>query len=111
MAKKPDPATKLADAALRVLAKKPWRDISLAEIARAAKVPLSGLATLAPTKSALIGLMLRRFGEKVAKSHKPDKTAASGRDRLFDVGMAWFDAMTPHKAAIRSLYDGFRGDP
>src|SRR5271165_4921271 len=97
MPQKPNPQSRLADAALKILAKKAWRDISLAEIARAAKVPMSEVVAFAPSKPALLGLILRRFGDTIAKTYKPDRDATSGRDRLFDVGMAWFDAMTPHK--------------
>jgi AcrR family transcriptional regulator len=111
MPQKTNPPSRLADAALRILAKKAWRDISLAEIARAAKVPMSDVAAIVPAKPALLGLILRRFGDTVAKTYKPDRDAESGRDRLFDVGMAWFDAMTPHRAAIHALYAGFRNDP
>ena len=111
MPQKTDPKSRLADAALRILAKKAWRDISLADVARAAKVPMSDMAAYAPAKPALLGLIFERFGETVAKTYKPDRAAASGRDRLFDIGMAWFDAMTPHKSAIRALHDGFRSDP
>src|ERR1700722_1139745 len=109
MARKSTPEQRLADAVFRALAKKSWSDISLAEISRAAKVPMADMAALAPAKSVLIGLMLKRIGEKVSGSYEPGQDG--GRDRLFDVGMAWFDALAPHKSAIRSLYDGLRRDP
>jgi len=109
--RRPSPEARLADAALRALAKKAWREISLAEIARAAKLPLAELPSLAPAKPALIGLVLRRLGDEVAKRFKPDGEAQSARDRLFDVGKAWFDVLSRHKPAIRSLYAGLKGDP
>jgi AcrR family transcriptional regulator len=111
MPQKTNPQSRLADAALRILAKKAWRDISLADVARTAKMPMLEVAAIVPAKPALLGLILRRFGNTIANTYKPDREAESGRDRLFDVGMAWFDAMTPHKKAIRALHDGFRNDP
>ena len=111
MPQKSRPDQRLADAAFRALAKKPWSDISLAEISRLAKVPMSEVASCAPAKPALIGLMLWRMGEVVSKSYRRDRGSEAGRDRLFDVGMAWFDALAAHKSAIRSLYKGLRRDP
>jgi AcrR family transcriptional regulator len=111
MAKTSSPEAKLADAALRLLSRKAWRDISLGEVAKAAKLPMTALTDVARTKSVLVGLVLRRFGERTAKAYRPDRDAASGRDRLFDVGMAWFDAIAPDRRAVRSLYDGLKSDP
>jgi hypothetical protein len=105
------PQRRLADAALRALTKKPWREIALADIAKAAKLRLKDLAAIAPAKSSLIGLILRRFGEEMTTRYRPDHGAQSSRDKLFDVGMAWFDLLDGHKPAIRSLYDDLRYDP
>ncbi len=103
--------TRLADAALRLLAQKAWRDISLGQVAKAAKLPLATLPALAPAKPALIGLILRRLGEEVTARYKPDRRARSARDRLFDTTMTWFDVLATRKRAIRSLYDGLKRDP
>ncbi len=111
MAQKFTPEQRLADAAFRTLAKKSWSDVSLAEISRAAKVPMREMAALAPAKSVLIGLMLKRIGEKVSGSYERGRGQEAGRDCLFDVGMAWFDALATHKSAIRSLSRGLRSDP
>lgn len=111
-AKKPAAAdTRLADAALRLLKKEAWRELSLAAIAKAAKVPMTDLAALAPSKAALIGLILRRLGDDVTRTYKPDADAESARDRLFDVSMIWFDTLAHHEDAVRSLYEGLRTDP
>jgi hypothetical protein len=93
------------------LAKKPWREISLAGVARAAKVPLKELPLYAPAKPTLIGLILRRIGDEATARYKPDREAQSARDRLFDVAMVWFDAAARHKKALHALYEGLRADP
>jgi AcrR family transcriptional regulator len=105
------PDIRLADAALRQLAKKAWSELSLAEIARSAKIPLAELQTLAPAKPALFGLVLRRFGAETAARYKPDRGAQTARDRLFDVAMTWFEILGSRKPAIRALYAGLRRDP
>ena len=73
MAQRPTPDIRLADAALRLLKKQAWRDLSLADIARAAKVPMTELAAHAPSKPALIGLILRRLGRDVTRAYKADR--------------------------------------
>jgi AcrR family transcriptional regulator len=105
------PDIRLADAALRLLKKEAWRDLSLATIAKAAKVPMTELATHAPSKPVLIGLILRRLGEEATRAYKADADTESARDRLFDVSMVWFDTLARHEEAVRSLYEGLRNDP
>jgi AcrR family transcriptional regulator len=111
MARQSTPQTRLADSALRILAKKPWREVALAEVARAAKVPLAELPLIAPAKPALVSLILRRFGDDLAAHYKSDRKTQSAHERLFDVSMAWFDCLARHRPAMRSLYDGLKRDP
>jgi len=107
----PKAETRLADAALKALAKKRWGDLTLAEVAKAAKIPFAQLQPLAASKPVLIGLILNRVGNETAARYRPDKGSASARDRLFDVAMTWFEVLAPRKPAIRSLYEGLKRDP
>ncbi|HWA31080.1 MAG TPA: hypothetical protein VG867_08275 [Rhizomicrobium sp.] len=100
---------KLADAALKLLAKKSWRDLALADVAKAAKVPLATLQDLRGGKSALVGLVLTKIGAETAKRYKPESDIA--RDRLFDVALCWFEVNAKRKAAVRALYEGLKYDP
>jgi len=100
---------KLADAALRLLAKTKWRDLTLAQVAKAAKVPLASLQDLRGGKPALVELMLAKIGADTAKHYQPESDTA--RERLFDVALAWFEVNTKRKPAIRSLYEGLKYDP
>ena len=109
--KQASPDIRLADAALRLLKKEAWRELSLAAVAKVAKVPMTELAAYAPSKPALIGLILRRLGEDVTRTYKPDAATETARDRLFDVSMLWFDTLARHEDAVRSLYEGLRSDP
>lgn len=106
---KSDPKAKLADAALKLLAKTRWSDLTLAAVARAAKVPLRELRTLSPAKPALIGIILIRIGDEVARRYKPDD--GSAHDRLLDVAITWFETQAAHRKAIGALYDGLKFDP
>jgi len=108
---KSSPETQLADAALKCLAKTRWDELALADVAKAAKIPLTTLQTLAPSKSALLGLILARLGHDVAARYKRDSGSESARDRIFDVAMTWFDVLAARKQAVRSLYNGLKRDP
>ena len=101
--------TKLADAALKLLAKKSWRDLTLAEVAKAAKVPLSSLQSFGG-KATLIGAILQKFGAETASHYVPEKNAEA-KDRVLEVAMTWFEINARRKPALRSLYDGLKFDP
>jgi hypothetical protein len=103
------PKARLANAALKLLAKTRWSDLTLAAVARAAKVPLRDLQALAPAKPALIGIVLARVGDEAARRYKPDN--GSAHDRLLDVTITWFETQAAHKKAIGALYEGLKFDP
>ncbi len=111
MARTVKPETRLAEAAFRLLAKQGWNALTLAAVARAAKVPLVELHALAPRKSALVGTMLARAGEETARRYKPDKTNESERDRILDVALTWFETLNARRPALRALHEGLRQDP
>jgi hypothetical protein len=110
MAKAASPEDRLANAALKLLAKTPWSDLTLSQAAKSAKIPLADLRPLAGGKAALIGLVLTRLGDDTARRYRPDAESPA-RDRVFDVAMSWFDAANAHKDAMRALHDGLRRDP
>ena len=107
----PGPEARIAAAAFRLLAKEPWDGLTLASVARAAKLPWDVMLTLAPSRTALVGLMLRRAAADTAKQYQPDSVSRSARERLFDAIMTWFEAQNGRKDALRSLYDGLRREP
>ena len=105
------PRARLADAAFRLLAKQGWNALTLAAVARAAKVPLAELHALAPSKPALIGVMLARAGEDTARRYEPDNESESERDRIFDVALTWFETLGTRKPALSALQEGLKRDP
>lgn len=103
------PETRLAGAALKLLAKTAWPELTLAAVARAACVPPRELQAIASSKPALLGLILHRIGAEVAVRYRPEP--GSAHDRLFEVAMCWFDVLVPERKAVRALYDGLKRDP
>jgi AcrR family transcriptional regulator len=90
-------------AAFALAAERPWREVSLADIADRAGVPLVDLKAAFDGKAAMLaafsGLvddeMLRR-----APRRAPDQ---STRDALFEVIMSRFDALSPYRLALKSI--------
>jgi AcrR family transcriptional regulator len=99
---RPSLALDPAAAALLVLAvEKPWREISLREIAERAGLDLAQLYPEARGKAAI----LWRLSEDLDLAAL--RTAATPsedvHDRLFDAAMARIEAMEPHRAALLAI--------
>ena len=90
-------------AAFALAAERPWSEISLADIADKAGVPLvdlkaafDGKADMLATFSGLVDdEMLRRAPRRAADQ--------STRDALFEVIMSRFDALAPYRLALKSI--------
>jgi AcrR family transcriptional regulator len=93
------------DAALTLAAERPWRDVSLREIAERAGVGLGTLYAQAPAKSALV-LRLGQRLDKAALDTAADGSSGDPHNRLFDAAMARVEAMEPHRAALLSMLTG-----
>ena len=105
-----DPKQRLIAAAFELAASKGWRQISLAEIAAAAEIPLDETYALFRSKAALLREFRRGIDATVLGQRAP---AASDppRDRLFDVLMRRFEALKPHRAGLRAILRDGMGDP
>jgi AcrR family transcriptional regulator len=96
------PKGRVLAAALECAARRSWAELSLADIAGQAKVPLGEMRDLFSSKSALIAELLRAVDREVL--NRIDKAQdQEKRDLLFDVLMTRFDVLAPHKAAIKSM--------
>lgn len=112
MAKRTDKSDKIIDAALKLAAGRGWHELTLADIATAAKVPLPALGELFPSKAAILAAWSRRVDAEVLKlAEAEDLSGESARDRLFDVLMMRFDALAPDKAALAAIARDLKRDP
>ena len=88
-----------AQAALRLAADRPWREVSLRDIAAEAGLPFAEVYSRAPGKAALLLRLSRRLDrlalDRVAADDQP-----AARDRLFEAFMSRLEAMEPHRAAL-----------
>lgn len=87
------------DAALRLAADRPWREITLADIAAESGVGFAELYARTPSKSALLARLGSRFDAAVAGAELEGET----HDRLFEATMARLEAMEPHRFVLLAI--------
>ncbi len=109
--KRGDIPGRIIAAALDLAAEKAWRDISLAEIAQAAHLPMSEVYPVFASKRAILAGFSRRIDAQVLAEQEPEAGGEGARDRLFDVLMRRFDALSPHKEAIGNIVYDLARDP
>jgi AcrR family transcriptional regulator len=110
-AKRKDPADRLREAAMAFASEGRWRDVSLAEIADRAGVPIVEAHAIYPSRAAVLRGVIQTIDETVLKGTEPDLAGEPARDRLFDVLMRRFDAMQPHKEALATILQDLSRDP
>ena len=111
MVKKADLPKHIIETAFALAAEQGWRDLSLAQIAEAAKVPLSTLYPLFPSKRAIVEGFADHVDAAVMAADDLEGSDAPARDRLFDVLMRRFEAMQPQREAIGAILQDQIRDP
>jgi len=100
------------DAFLRLIGEKGFAEVTLREVAEAAGLGLAQLYALYPDKVALAAAFMARIDAEVLagvpKHSDPEETA---RDRLFDAMMRRYDALRPHRDALRAIRRAGTRDP
>ncbi len=98
------------DAFLGLIAEKGFADVSLREVAQAAGLGFADLYRLYPDKMSLAAAFMARIDAEVLEG-TPTDPEETVRDRLFDVMMRRYDALKPHRAALRALRRAGTRDP
>ena len=112
MAKRPRPIRdRIIDAALNLAAERPWRTVTLADIAAAARTDLAALQENFASRTAIVTAVMSRADAAVLGG--TDAAAASEplHDRLLDALLRRLDELRPHKQAVRSILYGMPADP
>lgn len=111
-----DPAQRLIDAAFALALRQGWSRTGMADIAAEAGLPLHEAYAQFRSKPAILDGFQRRIDQAVlADLAKEDQSSVGDgtvrRDRLFDTLMRRFDALQPHKEALRAILRDAMGDP
>lgn len=110
-AKPADPREKIVTALLDLLSTRRWAEIGLSDIAEQAGVSLAELRGLFPSKGAILSGFVRQIDLDVLKHDVKDMADEPARERLFDVLMRRFEALAPHRDALRTVREGLMVDP
>lgn len=111
MVKKADIPGHVIDTAMKLAAERGWRDLSLTEIADAAKLPLSKVYPVFPSKTAILGAFSRQIDASVLEAEEAGAREGGAHDRLFDTLMRRFDALRPYREALGNIVCAEAGDP
>lgn len=87
------------DAALELAADRPWREVTLQDIAERSGVSFAELYARTRSKAALLERLGRRLDEAAASAELSGET----HDRLFDATMARLEAMEPHRFTLLAI--------
>ncbi|HYL31598.1 MAG TPA: TetR family transcriptional regulator [Stellaceae bacterium] len=105
-----DAEARVVRAALDLAASQSWRQTTLTDIARAAGMPLTELYARLRSRGAILAACVRHF-DQIALAGPPADKDEKPKDRLFDVLMRRFEALRPHRKAIRAMAWDSVGDP
>lgn len=98
--------------ALALAAERGWRETTLRDIAERSGRGLAELYRDYPGKGAVLAAFMARIDEQVlAGAETGLGDGEPPRDRLFDVVMRRFDALAPHREALRAIARDLWRDP
>jgi AcrR family transcriptional regulator len=97
------PRERVIAAFMALLAENPFEQIGLADVAARAEISLSALREEFGSLLAILAAQVKEIDRIVLDGVDPDLAEEPARERLFDVLMRRLEALTPHRAAIRSL--------
>ena len=98
-----DPAGALRAALLKLAETQGWRDLSLAEIAAEAGLPMAEAHAIYPSKSAILVALGRELDRDILAGLAAEPLDGSAKDRLFDLLMRRFDALNRHRVGYLVL--------
>jgi AcrR family transcriptional regulator len=106
------PDERAVRAALELIAERGWRTFTLDDMAERAGLTPAEARALFSSRDAVLDAFFRQVDEAVAaEGTYPADDPNPARDRLFDVLMRRFDALTPHRAAMAALARELPFDP
>lgn len=98
-----DSAAALRRALLQLVETQGWIDLSFAEIAEQAGVPIAEAHRLYPSKTAVLLGLTRAIDERILRGLEAEPLEGSAKDRLFDIVMRRFDVLKADRNAYRRL--------
>lgn len=105
------PRGRIIAASMKLAGERPWREISLSDIATEASVSLDTLRHEFDTKTGILIAFTRAVDDEVVRRAPKRDAEQATRDVLFDVLMSRFDVLRPYRAAMKSIASAGLPDP
>lgn len=102
---------RIVAAALKLAAERPWSDVTLADIAKAADLSLFDLRREVDSKAEILAAFVRSVDDEVLARTPERTTGEASRDALFEVVMSRFDVLGAYKGALKSVAASWSLDP
>jgi AcrR family transcriptional regulator len=107
----PKTRNKIVDSLMALAAERRWDEVTLEALAERSGVTLAGLRAAYDGRLSVLADFVRRIDERVLASLDSDLADEAPRERLFDILFSRFEALGPHRQAIRNLGEAARRDP
>lgn len=105
-----DLQNRIIDRYLDLLGKHDFEAVTLAKIAEASGIKLSELREAFEGRIAILSAFTRRIDAQVLEELDASIADELPRERLMDILLSRFDALTPHKSALQALMRAARAD-
>ncbi|HRD77568.1 MAG TPA: hypothetical protein PK264_16805, partial [Hyphomicrobiaceae bacterium] len=92
-------------------AERPWREVTLADIADAAASSLADVKREVASKSQVVAAFAGMVDDEVLRRAPRRQADQPARDRLFEVIMTRFDVLQPYRSALKSISGAGLPDP
>ncbi len=101
---------KIIASAFKLAERRGWKDLTLEEIARGARLPFAELVDLFASKTEILAGYIKLVDSRVLASLDGDALDEPVRERLLDVLIARIEQMLPEKAALQRIHSDIRKD-
>ncbi len=105
------PKGRILDAALALAAERPWAEVTVADIADRAGIPLVDLKAEFDGKTAMLSAFSALVDDEMLRRAPRRTPEQSTRDALFEVIMSRFDTLAPYRVALKSIVGSGIADP
>lgn len=90
-------------ATMKLAAERPWRDVTLLDIAEATGVTLVDVKHEFASKADILAAFTRAVDDEVLRRAPKRDQSVGARDAIFEILMSRFDVLGPYKEAVRSI--------
>ena len=90
-------------ATMKLAAERPWKDVTLLDIAEGTGVTLVDIKHEFASKTDILAAFSRAVDDEVLRRAPKRDQSIGARDAIFEIVMSRFDVLAPYKEAIRSI--------